>query len=213
MAASPLLDITLPKPIVIPTLHLTCLYTCMLGIDYVLLRYQNRLAISKQMLQLGMTVTHGLVPLAIVSPFQPSNVAFAAVPWFIASYSAYLPTERFSLKEWIKALYGTIVDHSPLANKSTSNATLGLWKSFRGITKLTILYFGIEPLLPTMPDDMLRYKWLSSESLKDTFLFGLKAYLVLGIVDVTTGLAQAMTGWRMVDMFDSPLLSTRYVYI
>jgi hypothetical protein len=185
----------------------------MLAIDYVLLRYQNKLFISENTLRVGMTVIHAIVPLAIVSPLQPNNVTFAAVPWFLASYSAYLPTENFTLTEWIKALYSTIVDRTPItADGKTNVNVLGLVKTLRGIAKLAVLYFGVEPFLPTMPDDMLRYPWLSKESLLDTFLFGLKAYLILGVVDVSTGLAQAVTGWRMVDMFDSPLLSTRYYY-
>ncbi|KAI7904213.1 uncharacterized protein BX663DRAFT_504321 [Cokeromyces recurvatus] len=207
LTLSPLLDITLPKPIVIPTLHLTGLYSCMLGIDYVLLHYQDKLVISKRTLRLGLTVLHGLVPLVVVSPFQPNNVAFAAIPWFLASYSAYFPTKHFTLTEWMKALYGTIIDDSPLTDKST-NTKLGVWKTLRGLFKLGALYFGIEPLLPNKADEMLRYSWLSKESLIGTFLFGLKAYLILGVVDVTTGLAQTMTGWRMIDMFDSPLLAT-----
>lgn len=214
LSSSPLIDIALPKPIVLPTAQLAGVYTCMLGIDYVFLRYQNKLFISKNTLRVGMTVIHAVVPLALVSPMQPNNVAFAAIPWFLASYSAYLPTEKFTLTEWMKALYNTIVDRSPIAatdNKPNVNI-LGLFKALRGVAKLAILYFGIEPFLPTMPDDMLKYPWLSKKSLLDTFLFGLKAYLILGIVDVTAGLAQAITGWRMVDMFDSPLLATRYLH-
>lgn len=210
LQSSPLLDISLPKPIVLPTAQLAGLYACMLGIDYVLLRHQNKLFISKKTLGAGMTIVHAIVPLAIVSPLQPNNVTFAAVPWFLASYSAYLPTDKFTLTEWIKALYSTIVDRSAIDSDSkTSVNALGLLKCLRGAVKLAALYFGVEPFLPTMPDDMLRYPWLSKESLLDTFLFGLKAYLILGMVDVTTGLAQAVTGWRMVDMFDSPLLATR----
>ncbi|KAI7889389.1 uncharacterized protein EV154DRAFT_483255 [Mucor mucedo] len=202
---SKLLDISLPKPIVLPTAQLTGMYACMLGIDYILLRNQKKLLISKHTLRLGMTVVHAIVPLAIVSPLLPNNVTFAAVPWFLASYSAYLPTENFTWTGWLKALYGTMVDRSdPRRNKHAQ----GLVKALRGVTKLAVLYFGVEPLLPTMPDAMLAYPWFSKESLTDTFLFGLKAYLILGAVDVTTGLAQAMTGWCMVDMFDSPLLAT-----
>jgi hypothetical protein len=204
--SSPLLNIDLPPPIVLPTLQLTGLYACMLGIDYVLLRHQDKLYISKSTLKASMTIIHALVPLGIVSPYLPNNVGFAAVPWFIASYSAYLPTAQFTMKEWIQALYSTIVDRTPVEYPVKR---MGLLKCCRGIAKLSILYFGIEPLLPTMPDAMLEHPWLSAESLIDTFLFGLKAYLVLGGVDITAGLAQAITGWRMVDMFNSPLLSTR----
>lgn len=202
-----LLDISLPKPIVLPTLQLTGLYACMLGVDYILLRNQNKLFISKKTLRLGMTAVHAVVPLTIVSPLLPNNVTFAAVPWFLASYSAYLPTEKFTLTAWLGALYNTIVDAD---NTDIAHVhRLGLVKAVRGMTKLAVLYFGVEPLLPTMPDEMLAYGWFSKKSLSDTFLFGLKAYLILGVVDVTTGLAQAVTGWRMVDMFDSPLLATR----
>lgn len=208
--SSLLLDISLPKPIVLPALHLTGLYACMLGIDYVLLRNQHRLPISKTTLRLGMTSIHAIVPLAIVSPLQPNNVTFAAVPWFLASYSAYLPTDQFSLSQWIRALYNTIVDRNP-PNAKTNVHVQGIIKTLRGMMKLAVLYFGIEPLLPEYPETMLAHAWLSRESLLDTFLFGLKAYLVLGAVDVTTGLAQAVTGWSMVDMFNSPLLATRYV--
>lgn len=206
--SSPLLNIDLPSPIVIPTLHLTGLYACMLGIDYVLLRHQDKLYISKSTLKASMTVIHAIVPLGIVSPYLPNNVGFATIPWFLASYSAYLPTSQFTLKEWIKELYSTIVDRTPVAPEYPIKR-MGLMKCLRGIAKLSILYFGIEPLLPIMPDEMLDYPWFSKQSLLDTFLFGLKAYLVLGGVDVTSGLAQAVTGWRMTDMFNNPLLSTR----
>lgn len=205
--SSILLDIQLPKPNVLPTVHLTGLYACMLGIDYLLLRNQKKLFISKPTLRLGMTVVHAIVPLAIVSPSLANNVTFAAVPWFLASYSAYLPTEQFTCTGWLKALYNTMVDHSVKEKPRTH--LQGLMKALRGVTKLAVLYFGVEPLLPSMPDAMLAYPWFSKESLTDTFLFGLKAYLILGGVDVLTGLAQAITGWGMVDMFDSPLLATR----
>lgn len=207
--SSPLLNINLPDPIVIPAAQLTGLYACMLGIDYVLLRNQQKVAFlcSKNTLRVGMTVVHALVPLAVVSPLSPNNVSFAAIPWFLASYSAYLPTENFTLTEWIKALYGTIVDKNAAETKNVH--VQGLVKTLRGVAKLSVLYFGVEPLLPTMPDEMLNYPWLSQKSLSDTFLFGLKSYLILGAVDVTTGLAQASTGWCMVDMFDAPLLATR----
>ncbi|KAI8094983.1 uncharacterized protein B0P05DRAFT_461922 [Gilbertella persicaria] len=155
------------------------------------------------MVRIGITAIHAAVPICIVSPHVPNNVAFAAIPWFLASYSAYLPTEQFTLKQWIQALYDTVVDRTG----QTSHA-FGLIKMARGLAKLVLLYVGVQPLLPTMPDAMLNYPWFSSESLSYTFLFGVKAYLVLGCADVTAGLAQALTGWRMVDMFDSPILAT-----
>lgn len=205
--SSPLLDITLPNPIVLPTLQLTGLYACVLGLDYILLRNQNNLVfISKNSLRIAMTITHAIIPLTVISPFSPNNVTFAAVPWFLASYSAYLPIQEFTLKEWLRSLYNTIVDRE--VDHHNINRS-GLIKAGRGLFKLAVLYFGIEPLLPTMPDQMLQYPWLSQKSLIDTFLFGIKAYLVLGVVDVTTGVAQAVTGWCTVDMFDSPLLATR----
>ncbi|KAI8968536.1 hypothetical protein BDF20DRAFT_186956 [Mycotypha africana] len=206
--SAPILNVDLPKPIVLTSSQLTGLYALMLGIDYVLLRHQDKLVISKSTLRLGLTVTHAIVPLAVVSPYLPNNVAFAAVPWFIAAYSAYLPTEEFTLTEWLRALYNTVVDH-PLMTSDKDNRTLGLKKVFRGVGKLTFLYFVIEPLLPAKPDDMLKYAWLSKESLLSTFLFGLKAYLILGGMDVLMGFVQCFSGWCMQDMFDSPILSTR----
>ncbi|KAI9252505.1 hypothetical protein EDC94DRAFT_620738 [Helicostylum pulchrum] len=204
--SSSLLNITLPNPIVLPTLQLTGLYACVLGLDYILLRNQNNLVfISKNSLRIAMTITHAIIPLTVVSPLSPNNVTFAAVPWFLASYSSYLPTQEFTLKEWLRSLYDTIVDREADHHNIQRS---GLIKAGRGLLKLAVLYFGIDPLLPTMPDQMLQYPWLSQKSLMDTFLFGIKAYLVLGVVDVTTGVAQAVTGWCMVDMFDSPLLAT-----
>ncbi|KAI8877522.1 hypothetical protein K501DRAFT_230111, partial [Backusella circina FSU 941] len=198
----PIIHAELPKPIVVPTMKLTGFYACMLGLDYALLKNQRALGLTKQQLATAMTVMHTMVPLAVISPLSPNNVAFAAVPWFLATYSAYLPTEQFSLTEWVRALYATVVDHSP------SSASPGWLKVVRGLTKLAVLLFGVEPLLPDMPDLMLQYPWLSTHSLGWTLLFGLKAYLVLGGVDVMAGLAQAITGWCMIDMFDSPFLAT-----
>jgi hypothetical protein len=201
----PIGNVELPKPIVVPTTKLTGFYACLLGIDYALLRHQKTLGVTKQQLATAMTVLHSVMPLAAISPFSPNNVAFAAVPWFLATYSAYLPTEQFSLTDWVRALYETVVDRTA----SNEPRARGILKVVRGLTKLAVLLFGVEPLLPEMPDLMLQYPWLSTQSLGWTFLFGLKAYLVLGGVDIMAGLSQAITGWCMIDMFDSPLLATR----
>ncbi|KAG1502297.1 hypothetical protein G6F46_003081 [Rhizopus delemar] len=201
--SSPLLNLRLPDPIVIPALPLTGLYVCMLGTDYILLRYQR--TVSKTQLRVAITTAHALVPLVVASPSSPANVAFATVPWFVASYSAGLPLDTFSVKEWTRAIFETVIDRSPVEGNVYVQ---GLVKTGRGILKLLILVYGVQPLLPSRPDLMLRYPWFSKTSLIHTFLFGLDAYLIMGFLDMAAGVVQVMTGLKMEDMFDSPFLAT-----
>ncbi|KAG1223836.1 hypothetical protein G6F35_004407 [Rhizopus arrhizus] len=202
--SSPLLNLRLPDPIVIPALPLTGLYVCMLGTDYILLKYQR--TVTKTQLRVAITTAHALVPLVIASPSSPANVAFATVPWFVASYSAGLPLDAFSVKEWTRAIFETVIDRSPVEGNVYVQ---GLVKTGRGILKLLILVYGVQPLLPSKPDLMLRYPWFSKTSLICTFLFGLDAYLIMGFMDMAAGIVQVMTGLKMEDMFDSPFLATR----
>ncbi|KAI8370785.1 hypothetical protein EDC96DRAFT_92940 [Choanephora cucurbitarum] len=199
---SPLLNIGLPPAKVIPGSYLLGLYTCLLGTDYLLLRHQ--LPLSKRIIRTSIVAVHAAVPLYVISPLQGNNVAFAAVPWFLASYSAYLPTEHLGWKEWIKALSSTVIDSSGPAKPSESG-----WKVIRGVTKLAALLLLVDRLLPANPKLIFQDPYFSLPSLLNTFLFGTKAYLILGTSDILAGIVELVSGKRIVDLFDAPYLATR----
>ncbi|KAI8362825.1 hypothetical protein BD560DRAFT_404215 [Blakeslea trispora] len=201
---SSLLNIPLPSPKVVPGSYLLGLYTCMLGTDYFLLRHQ--LPIGKRIIRISIVAAHAVVPLVIISPFQPNNVAFAALPWFLASYSAYLPSEHLTMKQWIKALSQTVIDSSRPAKPSE-----GFWKLVRGVTKLVALTVLVDQWLPSKPQEIFQYPYFSTTSFINTFLFGVKAYLILGASDILAGVVEIVSGKRIIDVFDAPYLATRYV--
>ncbi|CEG67128.1 hypothetical protein RMATCC62417_03596 [Rhizopus microsporus] len=202
----PLINISLPDPIVIRPLPLTGLYACMLGTDYLLLKYQHKVPISKNKLRVIISTVHAAVPLVVVSPSSPANIAFALLPWFIASYSAFLPMEKFTVKEWLRSVFETFIDKSP--SKGEDVRKLGFAKIIRGTIKLITLTSLVIPALPSDPEYMLRQPWLSKESITTTFLIGLDAYLIFGAADIITGAIQTVSGQKMEDMFDSPFIAT-----
>lgn len=197
--SSPLLNLRLPDPIVIHALPLTGFYACMLGVDCMIARSQT--SSLKTPMRIAMAIAHVSVPLVVVSPSSPANVAFAVVPWFIASYSARISTGNLFAQKWI---HNSRNDPTYAGNIYKD----GLWKAGRGVIKLLAFAYIVQPLLPSEPDYMLRYPWLSRESLSNTLLFGADAYLIFGFVDILAGIAQAITGWTMEDMFDAPYLAT-----
>ncbi|CEI95141.1 hypothetical protein RMCBS344292_09340 [Rhizopus microsporus] len=202
----PLVNISLPDPIVIRPLPLTGLYACMLGTDYLLLKYQHKVPISKQKLRVIISTVHAAVPLAVVSPSSPANIAFALLPWFIASYSAFLPMEKFTVKEWLRSVFETFIDRSP--SKGEDVRKLGFAKIIRGTIKLITLTSLVIPAIPSDPEYILKKPWLSKESITTTFLIGLDAYLIFGAADIIAGAIQTVSGQKMEDMFDSPFIAT-----
>jgi hypothetical protein len=67
----------------------------------------------------------------------------------------------------------------------------------------------IDRTLPRRTEIALVYPWFSFASMIYTLLYGIKAYLMLGIVDIFMGAEQAITGWRMIYLFNSPIISYR----
>ncbi|KAG1146181.1 hypothetical protein G6F37_005694 [Rhizopus arrhizus] len=77
-----------------------------------------------------------------------------------------------------------------------------------GILKLSFMALFIDPLLPQKPIFALYYAWFHPISLLYTVLYGIKVYCILGVVDIGLGVEQIVTGWEMIQLFDSPVLST-----
>ncbi|CEI93900.1 hypothetical protein RMCBS344292_08125 [Rhizopus microsporus] len=205
-AQSPLLDITLPPPVILPYTQLILLYTSVIGIDLVLLRNDKRLPLSPIQLRLALACIHAILPLIFVSPNRPLNVLYAAVPWFVVSYSAHMPTDQLTPIAWIDTLIKIMVE--PNDNHTNRIRCRGAATSCLGILKWSFMHLFIDPLLPHRTLFALYYPWLHPMSLIYVILYGVKAYCLLGIVDIFMGLEQVVTGWNMVQLFNSPILAT-----
>ncbi|KAI7889390.1 uncharacterized protein EV154DRAFT_285389 [Mucor mucedo] len=205
----PWVDIALPPAIILPATTLITLYAVVLGLDYSLLSNERYLRkyISATQLRIGMALMHIILPMIFISNHPPCNILFAAGPWFIASYAAHMPTDTLTFKKCVYDLFKVTIQD----DKDTDKAKIrykGVAKVSLGVFKLIWMRMFINPLLPVHPDDALEYAWLHPMSLIYTILFGIKAYCLLGAVDIFMGLEQTLFAWNMVDLFDSPILAT-----
>lgn len=206
----PFIDITLPPAIVLPAFTLISLYVVVGAIDFFLLRNERHVAsiMTPKQLRIGMAVVHILIPMVFITSYPPANVLLAATPWFLASYSAHMPTEELTLQRYVYTIFKITIDddeHQPISN--TKVRVKGAAKMALGVFKIAFMHLMIDPLLPRHPDYALEYPWYSTASMMYTVLFGIKAYCMLGIVDVFMGLEQLLFAWNMVTVFNSPIIA------
>lgn len=206
----PFVDISLPPAIILPIVQLVLLYGVELGIDFYLLYNERHFkkCISPKQLRIGMAISHILIPLIFTSSSPPLNMMFAAIPWFLATYSAYMPTEDLTLEKWIYTLFKVVIVDDELSNGESKIRYRGLSKFSLGLFKLAFMNIIVDPLLPRRLEYTLEYAWFNPISLIYTVIFGIKAYCLLAIVDIITGAEQALFAWNIIDLFDSPILST-----
>jgi hypothetical protein len=144
-----------------------------------------------------------------ISSYPPANILFAAAPWFLASYSAHMPTKDLTVEKWARAIFKITIDEQ---SANTTNPfkirVQGLAKIALGIFKIAFMHLFIQPLLPHHAEYALDYAWLHPMSLIYTVLYGIKAYCMLGTVDVFMGTEQALFAWNMVQVFNSPILAS-----
>lgn len=224
--AQPLVDVDLFEPLVVPASQLLLFYTALVSVDYLLLRNEPRLPITGIPLRFVLGIVHAFIPLAIISPYAPYNLFFATCPWFIVSYTAALPTWRLSYRKYLTAFYAVILDVSDeerlqlaqgrsenfggsAALDSVGTRVRGLLKIGLGIGKWVLVTRYVDPLLPEKYSVIFSYAWLDPRSLALTLLLGIKAYLMLGVTDIGCGIEQVILGVRMVDLFHSPIISSR----
>ncbi|KAI8877521.1 hypothetical protein K501DRAFT_288347, partial [Backusella circina FSU 941] len=156
-----------------------------------------------------MSVVHAIIPLVITSSSPPLNLLYAAAPWFLLSHTAHMPVEDLTLWTWIESLFNITMDKK-LDHQGDSSFKVrldGVSKMCLGLAKLCFMYGVIDRMLPRRTEIALEYPWASGVSMMYTLLYGIKAYLMLGIIDIFMGLEQTITGWRMIYLFDIPIIS------
>lgn len=205
----PWIEIALPPAIVLSAPTLITLYVMVLGLDFSLLIHERHLEklVSATQLRMGMVIVHVLLPMIFISNNPPCNILFAAGPWFIASYAAHMPTNTLTFRKCVNDLFKVTIQEDQNTDK-TKIRCKGVTKISLGVLKLVFMELMINPLIPLHPMYVLNYAWFHPMSLIYTVLFGIKAYCLLGAVDIFMGLEQFLFAWNMIDLFDSPILST-----
>ncbi|ORY98894.1 hypothetical protein BCR43DRAFT_488342 [Syncephalastrum racemosum] len=222
-STEPWFEMDLPGPIIVDAAYLVGFYAVILACDYFLLRYEAKVPLSRVQLRVVLAIVHSLLPMAVVSPWAPYNLFFAAMPWFYVSYTAILPVDRLSCREWLYSFYAVLLDipdderrriafaHNAQLGSGTDDPMAarkaGLVKLIRGAFKFWFMKHVIDRILPEDYTVLLRLPWFSAGSLMLTVVLGIKAYLMLGVVDLGLGLEQCVLGVPLIDLQDSPILS------
>ncbi|KAI9244134.1 hypothetical protein BDA99DRAFT_610260 [Phascolomyces articulosus] len=220
----PPIHITVPAPIVVRTPVLLGIYGGLLTLDYVAFKFQNKLPLGKVPLRMALMSIHTTIPLVFASSSVGANLFFIAVPWFYVTYSSVIPVEKYSFREWLDSLQCLLLDASPekrwlLATRKIPTLKLskeeqyearikGVVRIVRGIGKLIIMKYLVDPLLPDPLSSVLTLPWLHPTSLLSTLLFGCKAYFFLGVADIGTGIQQMSLGVPSIDLFNSPMIAS-----
>ncbi|KAI9264984.1 hypothetical protein BDA99DRAFT_507384 [Phascolomyces articulosus] len=218
----PWIDITLPEPIILSYFQLILFYFTLLLIDYILLSNERRIPMRAVQLRVTMAIVHATIPQFIVSNHVVANLFFAAMPWFMLTYCATLPLEHISIQEAYDSFMTIMIDQERLQKidngkekkkitiHSARKETLkyGCTKILRGVIKWIFLFRCIEPLLPENNSYLLSLPWFSWKSMELTLLYGIKGYCFLGIVDIGMGIEEIVLGTPLVDLFDSPIISS-----
>ncbi|KAL0089577.1 hypothetical protein J3Q64DRAFT_1636794 [Phycomyces blakesleeanus] len=215
------IEITLPEPFYLSPLALSCLYTAVIGLDYIVLLNEKKLPLTSTQLRLVITAIHIALPLIFITHSVKYNLFFAGLPWAVASLTACLPLDEITLSDWVLAQSSVLLDPSvsvpsnptikEIYNTATSQTLAtrihGIAKIGRGMAKLVIMKYILDPFLPADPSSVLLFPWFSKTSLVLTILFGMKAYLTIGAVDIGLGFMQFVLGIPLVDIFNSPILA------
>ncbi|KAI7904214.1 uncharacterized protein BX663DRAFT_431774 [Cokeromyces recurvatus] len=113
-----------------------------------------------------------------------------------------------TFSEFIKSLFKIISVPDTNSMNNTQIRLKGLAKVSLGLLKMAVMHLMIDPLLPHRAEFALEYTWLHPLSLLYTLLYGIKAYCLLGAIDIFMGLEQTLFGWNMIPLFNSPILSS-----
>ncbi|EIE86860.1 hypothetical protein RO3G_11571 [Rhizopus delemar RA 99-880] len=118
-----------------------------------------------------------------------------------------MPIEQLTLAEWTNKVIKITSESSE--NMSVSSIRYrGAATCCLGVLKWSFMRLFLDPLLPHKPIFALYYPWFHPLSLIYTILYGVKAYCLLGAVNVFMGLEQVIMGWNMVQLFDSPIIAS-----
>ncbi|GAA5805797.1 hypothetical protein HPULCUR_011323 [Helicostylum pulchrum] len=207
---SPFIDISLPPAISLPVTLLASLYASVLGLDFYLLRHERlfRKVISPTQLRIAMAIVHAVIPLVFVCKQPPLNVFFAGAPWLLATYTAAIPTENLTMEKWVHTLMQVVIEQRPEETDDRKIRYKGVAKISLGIFKLVFMHLFVDYFLPRHVEYVLEYSWIHPVGIFYTFLFGLKAYCLLGVIDLLMGVEQTLFAWNMIDLFNSPIIAS-----
>ncbi|KAG1468325.1 hypothetical protein G6F56_003894 [Rhizopus delemar] len=119
-----------------------------------------------------------------------------------------MPLEQLTFHEWAKNVFKITLDPSSKEIPAHNSRYRGAALVFLGFLKFSFMNLLVEPFLPSKTVFGLYYSWFHPMSLIYTLLYGLKIYCTLGGMDIVLGIEQMITGWNMLELFDSPILAT-----
>ncbi|ORX47057.1 hypothetical protein DM01DRAFT_1327425 [Hesseltinella vesiculosa] len=202
----------LPPAVVVSPVVVFPIYMAALLMDYLIISYirlHRSSAVSSTGFFIIVIAYHILIPLSIVSTSPGLNVFFTAAPLYMAMFTASLPpNELASIRRWGYRLSTDLVD----PDQGGRVRLHGLAKVFRGLFKLIFNQAIVNPYgLGDMNNDLkqiLTQPWYEPQAVLYHLVLGIKAYCLLGIVDMWLGAEQALFGVRYIDIFNSPILSS-----
>lgn len=210
----PIINVELPPAIVIPGGYLLLAHALLLCVDYLAIRYEHRLFLGPTCLRLILALVHVAMPLVFACEHFALNTALIGAPWFVASYAVHFASQPYhTLETWARNMVRALlaiqdnVDDHPVFYVRLQ----GLAKLCRGLFKWVMMKSVIDRwLLPADFDiQLLQLPYFSYKSCWLTICVGLKAYLMLGVVDIVLGVQQFLLGVPLMDLFDSPILAHR----
>lgn len=212
----PIINIRLPPPIQVSTPQLFGIHAALLCFDFSVIRweksYGSALRLTPLQLRLMLAILHVLVPLTFSCQHELTAASLVGTPWFLASYGVFFADQESSLVGWVTRFRSVLLSlekADSISTKTGSIRLLGLAKVCRGIFKWAFIKAAIDPWLPPSTQVLLHLPYWSISSLKLTLLLGVKAYCLLGSMDIILGLQQWLLALQTIDMFDSPALAYR----
>jgi hypothetical protein len=207
---SPILNITLPEAITIPTIPLTLFYVGLLILDYFLLRHDTKLPIHPTHLRVIIGLYHFIIPFFIASPHAFANISFMLQPWASATQIVYLSQTKTSLTEWIPKMI-------KIASFQDTQSTLapteirkkGLVKIARALIKFTVMKCVVDRILPNHYTLLLKFPFYDPFSLVMTYLFAVRIYCMMGVADLGMGIVQTLFAVPFHDVFNNPFWTSR----
>ncbi|KAI8882737.1 hypothetical protein K501DRAFT_250774 [Backusella circina FSU 941] len=202
---SPILNITLPPAITIPTIPLTLLYGGLLTLDYFLLRYDSKLPINPTHLRIIIGLYHFIIPFCIDSPYAVGNISFMLQPWASTAQIVYLSQTKTSLTEWIpKMIKIATFQDTQAALPPNEIRKKGLIKVARALVKYTVMKCVVDWILPNHYSLVLRFPFYNPFSLVMTYLFAVRIYCMMGVTDFVMGIIQTLFAIPFHDVFNNP---------
>ncbi|KAI8150420.1 hypothetical protein BJV82DRAFT_587134 [Fennellomyces sp. T-0311] len=203
----PIIDVTLPPPILIPEFYYVSIHLALLWLDHWAIRHMQPI-LGFIAIRTLLVLAHIAIPLTFASPSEMLSGSLVGMPWYTATYIVHFADKGLGFRESIVSVGGTlhVFQESPTEDHIR---TQGLAKIARGVFKWAFMKTVIDPWLPDhFSQRLLALPYWSIESLWLTALIGIKVYLLMGLVDIGTGLLQSVMRVPMIDIFDSPILAT-----